>query len=343
MKTAFASILALLATAPAFAQEAGYSRPHTSWGAPDLQGFWSNTSLTNLERPEGARLVVTPEEASTLARRNVLTRALLGDNEASSVDAETTKRILADKNTSRAYNQFWTDPGNSLGQVKGEYRTSWIVDPADGRIPYTQAGRDALSRNITYDGPEARPPSEQCLMSFTGGAGPVMTNGLYNNTYQIVQTPTSVMIMTEMIHEARIIPINDKAGGVHGPRAIPKWAGDSIGWYEGDTLVVETVNPHPRQRSYITATGKVTERFTRWSDGQILYQFTVEDPALYTAPWSGEMALNVSKQPPFEYACHEGNYSLPSILKGARQLERDHRPQQAIKQPYPGIDVTEGQ
>jgi hypothetical protein len=337
--TLAAAALTLLLASPAWAQEPAYNRPHTSWGAPDLQGFWSNTSLTSMERPEGAKLVVTPEEAATLARRNVMTRAILGDRETSSSDPETVKRLLSDKNTSRAYNQFWTDPGNSYAQVKGEYRSSWIIEPADGHIPYTQAGRDALSRNIAYDGPEARPPSEQCLMSFTGGAGPVMTNGLYNNTYQIVQTPTSVMIMAEMIHDVRVIPIDGK----HGPGAIPKWAGDSIGWYEGDTLVVETVNPHPRQRSLITGKGKVIERFTRWSDGQILYQFNVEDPDLYTRPWSGEMALNVSKEPPFEYACHEGNYSLPSILTGARQLERDHRPQQAIKQPYPGIDVSEGQ
>jgi hypothetical protein len=132
-------------------------------------------------------------------------------------------------------------------------------------------------------------------------------------------------------------------GGKHGPKEIPKWGGDSIGWYEGATLVVETVNPHPQQRSYISADGKLTERFTRWSDGQILYRFTIDDASLYTLPWSGEMSFHASAKPPYEYACHEGNYALPGILRGARQMERDGRERQPIRESYPGIDVSEGQ
>ncbi len=325
--------------APVWGQtaEPGYAPPKTSWGAPDLQGYWTNTSLTGMERPERASgVTVDQREAALLARQHGLTAAGAQENVLSPVDEASARRLLADRNTSRGYNRFWMDPGASYAQVKGEYRTAWVVDPPDGLIPYRETQQPRV-QNV--DGPEVRPQSERCLMSFTRSAGPVMSNGLYNNTYQIVQTPDAVMILTEMIHDARIIPI----GKAHGPAAIPKWGGDSVGWYEGDTLVVETVNPHPGQRSYISATGKLTERFSRWSGDQVLYRFTVEDPALYTQAWSGEMALNVSAEPPYEYACHEGNYALPAILAGARQMERDGRARQAIK-PYIGsIDVSEGQ
>jgi hypothetical protein len=334
--------IALLGIAlPAFAQT---EPPKTRWGAPDLQGYWSNKSLTVLERPEGAnQLVVSKEDADYLARSHVLVRAKQGDARQSVVSEEASERLLADRNTSRAHNQFWNDIGSSYAQVKGEYRTSWITEPSDGLIPWSDAGWQASLRTRTFDGPEGRPQSERCLMSFTGGAGPIMTNGLYNNTYQIVQTPGSVMILTEMIHDVRIVPISEKGAGRHGPLSIPKWGGDSIGWYEGDTLVVETMNVHPQQRSYISPAGKLTERFSRWSETQILYRFTIEDPSLYSRPWSGEMVFNASKAAPYEYGCHEGNYALPGILKGARQMERDGRPRQAIQEPYPGVDVSEGQ
>jgi len=341
MKACLPALLAsaaLLAT-PVSAQPAsqGYAPPKTSWGAPDLQGYWTNTSLTAMERPDQASAVTVSErEANLLARRHGLTAAGAQEKLMSPLDEASSQRLLADRNTSRGYNRFWMDPGASYAQVKGEYRTAWVVDPPDGFIPYREEQR-ARAQNV--DGPEVRPQSERCLMSFTRSAGPVLSNGLYNNTYQIVQTPDAVMILTEMIHDVRIIPI----GKTHGPSEIPKWGGDSVGWYEGDTLVVETVNAHPGQRSYISPTGKVTERFSRWSDGQVLYRFTVEDPSLYTRSWSGEMALNVSSQPPYEYACHEGNYALPSILAGARQMERDGRPRQAIKSYIGNIDVSEGQ
>jgi hypothetical protein len=176
-------------------------------------------------------------------------------------------------------------------------------------------------------------------MSFTGGAGPVMNNGMYNNTYQIVQTPDSVMILTEMIHDVRVIPI----GGKHGPTNIPKWGGDSVGWYEGNTLVVETINSHPLQRSYISPTGRVVERYTRWSDNELYYEFRVEDPALYTQPWGGEMSLRASDKPVYEYACHEGNYALPAILAGARELEREGRPHPVELPIFAGVDVSDGE
>ncbi len=327
--------------APALGQAAAsYETPHTSWGAPDLQGFWSNTSLTTMQRPAGAEgLVLTEEQAVQLARHNVYSAAAREESGASKVDAESSRKLLSDGNASRAYNRFWMDPGQAYAKVKGEFRSSWITNPPDGRIPYSDKGVQANTRSTSFDGPEIRPLPERCIMSFTGGAGPVLNNGMYNNTYQIVQTPTHVMILTEMIHDVRVIPI----GAKHTPTEIPRWGGDSVGWYEGDTLVVETINSHPRQRSYISNVGRVVERYTRWSDDQIFYQFTVEDPVLYTQPWGGEMALNVSHEPLYEYACHEGNYALPGILAGARKLEAEGRPHPVEKAIFAGVDVSDGE
>ncbi len=325
----------------AFAQTAPVDKsPRTSWGAPDLQGFWTNTSLTTMQRPAGAEgLVLDEAAAERLARRNVYSAAAREEAGASEIDEASSQQLLADGNASRAYNRFWMDPGQSYARVKGEYRSSWITSPADGRIPYSEAGIRANTRSGGFDDFEIRPLAERCIMSFTGGAGPVMNNGMYNNTYQIVQTPGAVMILTEMVHDVRVIPI----GGKHGPVEIPKWGGDSVGWYEGDTLVVETVNSHPKQRSYISTAGKVTERFTRWSADEIFYEFRVEDPVLYNRPWGGEMALRVSSEPLYEYACHEGNHALPGILAGARQLEREGRPHPEEKPIFAGVDVSDGE
>ncbi len=337
------AVAALLA-APACGQAPGYQTPRTSWGVPDLGGFWTNTSLTSMQRPATAsKLVLSEEEAAALARRNVYSAAQREEAGASKVDAKSSAELLSDKNASRAYNRFWMDPGQSYSKVKGEYRSSWITNPTDGRIPYSEAGIRANTRTSSFDDFEIRPLPERCIMSFTGGAGPVMGNGMYNNTYQIVQSPNSVMILTEMIHDVRVIPIGPKGGGKHGPKEIPKWGGDSIGWYEGDTLVVETINSHPKQRSYISTAGKVTERYTRWSADEIFYEFRVEDPTLYKQPWGGEMALRVSDEPLYEYACHEGNYALPGILAGARQLEREGRPHPIEKPIFAGVDVSDGE
>jgi hypothetical protein len=338
---AASAVLLCIAAPGAFAQAVqGYEKPKTSWGVPDLGGFWTNTSLTAMQRPAGAeKLVMSQTEADALARRNVYEAAEREEAGASKVDEESSRALLADKNASRAYNRFWMDPGQGYAQVKGEYRSSWITYPADGRIPYSERGMAANMRTNSFDDFEIRPLSERCIMSFTGGAGPVLNNGMYNNTYQIVQTPDSVMILTEMIHDVRVIPI----GGKHGPKEIPRWGGDSIGWYEGDTLVVETTNSHPKQRSYISPAGKVTERYTRWADGELYYQFKVEDPTLYKEAWGGEMSLRSSNEPLYEYACHEGNYALAGILSGARKLEREGRPHPIEKPIFAGVDVSDGE
>lgn len=299
-----------------------YARPKLAWGAPDLQGFWNNTSITSLQRPAGVnKLVLSEEEAKKVVNRNMLV-VLSKQDAATNGQDPNNKDILKDKNADRGYNAFWIDPGTKMAMVKGEYRSSWIVDPPSGKIPYKPGARTGGTgySPVNFDGPETRPLAERCIMSFSGSLGPVMLNGMYNNTFQIVQSPKSVAIDVEMIHDARIIPIVSGPSEVkHGK--IPRWGGDSVGWYEGDTLVVETVLPHPLQRSFISDKGKVTERFTRWSKGQILYEFVVDDPTLYSQVWKGEQALNAS-EPVGEYACHEGNYAMHGILAGARKIEK---------------------
>jgi hypothetical protein len=300
--------------------EPGYKVPHTADGRPDLQGFWNNTSITSLQRsPDAKALVVSEKEAQRLTNRNVLIVLSKEDQATNGQDPNNTK-LLEDKNNDKGYNSFWIDPGKNLAMVKGEYRTSWIVDPPSGRIPYKPgAARGGGFAQDNFDGPETRPQAERCILGFSGSFGPIMQNGMYNNTMQIVQSPHSVAIEVEMIHDVRIIPIVASKADVHHSN-IPKWGGDSIGWYEGDTLVVETTNVHPRQRGMITSAGKLTERFSRWNDKQVLYTFEVDDPSLYSQVWKGEEALN-SAPPLYEYACHEGNYAMPGILAGARELE----------------------
>ena len=331
------------ATAPK--EGAAYTKPKTSWGAPDLQGFWTNISLTAMQRPAGmSKLVMNEQEAEAAVRRNIYTGVYAQEAGASKLDEESSRELLADKNANRGYNAFWLDPGKHYARVKGEFRSSWITSPADGKIPYSAAGIAANTRSAHYDDYEVRPLPERCLMSFTGSAGPVMNNGLYNNTYQIVQSPNSVMILTEMIHDVRVIPIvKSAAEAKHGPSEIPKWGGDSVGWYEGETLVVKTVNSHPKQRSYISPQGVVTERYTRWSDNEIFYEFKVEDPTLYTSAWGGEMSLIVSNEPLYEYACHEGNYGFTGIMGGARALDRAGRPHPVEKPTFAGVDVPDGE
>ncbi len=332
-----ASAMFVLATAPgALAQaEPTYQQPKTSWGAPDLQGYWSTASLTTMTRPVGATsLIVSEEERQKLFNGNIYTR--VAKEEAALSPAE----LLKDANPDRAYNRFWMDPGADLGKINGQYRSSWIVEPANGLIPYLDpnaSGRRGLSSSEEEyadrpsDNPEDRGVSERCMW-FGSSAGPVLSNGMYNNNIQIVQTPDHVMIMGEMIHDVRVISLN----GQRNPASIPKWGGDSVGRYEGNTLVVETVNVEPKQGSFISNKGKVTERFTRAADGQIIYQYTVEDPSRYTQPWKGEMPLNTS-QGLYEYACLEGNYSMFNLLNGARAYEREGRKNGTRKAIFAGV------
>ncbi len=310
--------------AKGFQAEGSYEPPRTPEGRPDLQGVWTNASITTLQRASRyPNLVLSSDEVARATEehpQNV--RQATDDNleQGELLDG-------SDLGMGRGYNAFWIDPGVSFGLVKGEYRTSWIVEPENGRIPYSEQGqrlmRDYRATFSGNDGPEGRSLGERCLIGFGGTGGPPMLNVLYNNHYQIVQTPDYLMIMVEMNQDARIIPINGK----HRPSELKQWLGDSIGWWEGDTLVVETRNLHPQQAQSgsvaLSEQGRVTERFSRWSDSQILYEFEVEDPVYYSQTWRGEMSFNAAEGRVYEYACHEGNYGLPGILAGERRAEMD--------------------
>ncbi|MFT3723546.1 MAG: hypothetical protein QM773_08170 [Hyphomonadaceae bacterium] len=337
--------LALALAPAALAQAASFSPPKTSWGAPDLQGYWTNSSITKMTRPGGiSSLVITPEQAKKLEDgdyNNIRTKEEKKPTDQKEGAPEKGKPLPPVGN----YNAVWVDPGSHVAVINGELRSSWITEPATGRIPYKPgrgAGRyeeapppaaaakpadpktaAASAASRSYEGPESRSVGERCLVGFGNTGGPVMNNVLYNNTYQIVQSPGYALILVEMVHDARIIPIvANKAAAKHDPANIKKWLGDSVGWYEGNTLVVETMNVHPQQRGYVSDKGKMTERFTRTAQGVILYQFEIDDPDQYTQVWKGEMPLRTASGAVYEYACHEGNYGLLGILEGARQQEK---------------------
>ena len=311
--------------APAFAEQAQYQKyqpPRTADGKPSLQGNWTNASITSLQRPPRyKKLTIDPAEVEHETNTNPQVVRQRTDDELSG----DTKLNGSDLKGGRGYNAFWIDPGMTFGYVKGEYRTSWIVYPLDGQIPYREDARASRAEaGSNYDGPEARPLGERCIIN-SNSAGPPMLNYLYNNNYEIVQTPDHVSILAEMNNYARDVRI----GGKHLHPNIRPLHGDSIGRWEGDTLVVETTNFHPLHANGmvgLTVHAKVTERFTRVSEQQILYEFTVDDAAKYKEPWRGEMSFNATKDHIYEYACHEGNYALPGVLAGAREQEKSLSP-----------------
>ena len=304
----------------------GYEPPRTESGKPDLQGYWTNASITTMQRSRELAdfgLTIPFDEVARLTNNNHQNvRQATDDNQVQGQLPDGT-----DLARGRGYNAFWVDPGTQFGNVRGEYRSSWITFPDDGRIPYSEQGnqqrRAAYEKFSGYGGPEGAPLAERCLIGFGSTSGPPMNSVLYNNMYQIVQTEDYVMILVEMVHDARVIPIN----GDHRPKAIEQWVGDSIAWWDGDTLVVETVNLHPQQKARMMASlsdqGRIIEKFTRYSDQQIFYEFEVIDPVFYTESWGGEISFNSTDTKLYEYACHEGNYGLQGILGGYRRQEMD--------------------
>jgi len=304
----------------------GYEPPRTESGKPDLQGYWTNASITTMQRSRELAdfgLTIPFDEVARLTNNNHQNvRQATDDNQVQGQLPDGT-----DLARGRGYNAFWVDPGTQFGNVRGEYRSSWITFPDDGRIPYSEQGnqqrRAAYEKFSGYGGPEGAPLAERCLIGFGSTSGPPMNSVLYNNMYQIVQTEDYVMILVEMVHDARVIPIN----GDHRPKAIEQWMGDSIAWWDGDTLVVETVNLHPQQKARMMASlsdqGRIIEKFTRYSDQQIFYEFEVIDPVFYTESWGGEISFNSTDTKLYEYACHEGNYGLQGILGGYRRQEMD--------------------
>lgn len=290
--------------------------PRTSSGRPSFEGNWSNASITSLQRASRYKsLALSPEEVEEATNKHPQVVRQRDDDKQS----DETSFDGSDLQRGRGYNAFWIDPGMRFSVVKGEHRTSWIVDPADGQIPYLKA-RSAAGRSVNLDGPEGRPLGERCIIN-SGNAGPPMNNYLYNNNYEIVQSDDVLLIRAEMNNYARIVRI----GGKHPDKRIGLLHGDSIGHWNGNTLEVETTNFHRLHSGGMIALSEaavVTERFTRVSPQQILYEYTVNDPANYSQSWRGEMSLDATKDRVFEYACHEGNYSLPGVLAGAREEEK---------------------
>lgn len=327
MSSRFLAVVSAIALAlPAFAQapavaakvkaSKAWTAPRTPDGHPDLQGIWSNATVTPLERPSefAGKDVLTDQEAAEFAT-SVVQRTNGDRRDGAGTDTD----------VARAYNDFWYDRGTRTIKT---HRTSLIVDPPDGRIPpltpeaqKRMAARAESRRLHPADGPEDRGLSERCLNWRT--AGPPMVPSAYNNNYQIIQTPDTVVIFNEMIHDARIIPMD---GRPHAPQNIRLWLGDSRGHWEGDTLVIETTNLTGKTAFQgATENMRLTERFTRVDPDTLLYQFTVTDPAAFTRPWTAQIPSVKTDGPIFEYACHEGNYGMFGILSSARAEEKAAR------------------
>jgi len=308
-------VRALLAFALAVIAANAQTPPRTADGQPDLQGVWSNATITPLERPSdlAGKQTLTPEEAAVYEKQVV---------DRNNVDHRTGN---AESDVAPGYNEFWYDRGT---KVVGSRRTSLIVDPPDGRIPsLTPESQRRVQEAETWmrehatDGPEGRSLAERCLLWRT--AGPPMLPGPYNNFFQILQTREHVVILSEMIHDARVIPLD---GSPHLASDIRQWTGDSRGHWEGDVLVVDTTN-FSGKYSFRGSDRNLhlIERFTRVSPDTLLYEFTVNDPTAFTKPWTVQIPVTKTKGPVFEYACHEGNYAMADILAGARAAEK--RPQ----------------
>jgi hypothetical protein len=311
-------ILFVLAALPVAAQnqKAG-AVPKAADGHPDLQGIWTNATITPLERM-GGKAAVTDEEGKVIEKKAA--------EDLASTDGASDSPLLraAGSAGTGGYNMLFIDRGSELTRVDGMKRTSLVIDPEDGKVPATaRAGQMrafASAAGIAFDSVKQRPLSERCLLAFGSSSGPPMLPVLYNNTYQIVQTADTVMILVEMVHDARIIRLN----GEHPPANVKLWMGDSIGHWDGDTLVVDTANFRD-EVAFRGASAKfhVVERFRRVSATQFIYRATMEDPDTWPKPWTIEYSFNTAEGPIYEYACHEGNYAMPDILGGARKLESE--------------------
>lgn len=345
--------------------------PRTPEGRPDFSGTYDITTLTPVSRPAryGTRKSLTEEEAQAQAKAQAAkvnefnkptdpNRAAPPKGGARPVGVTGSPEAFeAAAGNVGGYNTVWVDFGSQSFKLDGEYRTSIIVDPPNGTLPsmtpeamkraaagmralYAEFGRpnqgDAwwIKEGVKpgpYDDPELRPLAERCLMSFgQSPATPALPNYFYNNLKKIIQTKDTVLIHHEMIHDARIVRMNAE----HDPPEIRKWAGDSVGRWEGDTLVIDTTNF--RDEPVLQGSSRnlhVIERFRRIDDKTLLYSFTIEDPTVWTKPWSGEMPWPMTDSRIFEYACHEGNYSFANILRGARLLEAEAMKQMQAAPP----------
>ena len=312
--------------------------PRTPSGRPDLSGTYDISTLTPMERPEelGEKMALSAEEAAEIAENQRQRRARRN------APSDPNRGAPPEGGSVGGYNNVYIDNGDAAFQIDGQWRTSILIDPPDGRYPPRVDGtvgrgartpnpgtafwlEDGLDAPGPYDNMEQRPYGERCMVGFGSTGGPPMLPVLYNNHKRIVQTEDTIMVLTEMVHDARIIRMNAE----HDPPEIKKWLGDSIGRWEGDTLVVETTNLVDRP-GFRRGTGNmtVTERFRMESASTLIYTFTVDDPTVWTAPFIGEYAWPRSDNKVFEYACHEANYALQGIMRGARLLEAEFRGEQ---------------
>ena len=319
--TVTSSVAGQAPSAPANADQtaASYTAPRTPDGQPDLQGFWSNQTYTPLQRREGVTTAFyTPEEVAAIT-----------GGAAARESAQTDPGTIPDVHYD--FTQFGLD--RSQSPRAENLRTSLIVDPPDGRLPEVNAEGRRRAAEVAaaqerlggrWDSAEANQLDDRCIIM--AGVGPPMLNTGYNSNYQIVQAPGYVMILTEMIHDARVIPLDGRGSP---PAGVRQWVGLSRGRWDGETLVIETANFNAKNPFRGSSTRmKVTERFSRVAEDQIAYSFTVEDPGTWDRSWTAEMPMQRTGGPLFEFACHEGNFGLYNTLVGARLEE-----QQAVDEP----------
>ncbi len=347
------AIALLLIASPGQGQEI----PRTPSGMPDLSGTYDIATLTPLSRPEefGDKLFLTQEEADAIRTREAEYRQLRDlptDPDRSAPRAGGAPPVgLDDSQSERSgagnvggYNNFWVDRGSEAFAVDGRYRTSIITDPKNGRQPaMTPEARARRAQRFRfykpndgkawwvaskdpgpYDGPESLSLGERCLVGFGSTGGPPMLSVLYNNHKRLVLTDDHLMILTEMVHDVRIVRIAQPGEGEHSPADLRHWLGDSVGRWQGDTLVVTTKN-FRETPAFTSASPEmvVTERFSMLDGDTLFYEFTVDDAATWTAPWAGSYTWPATDKKVYEYACHEGNYAMEGILKGARLLEAE--------------------
>jgi hypothetical protein len=323
-------ILLLLTAAALVTAQAGSPRGQKPWSAPltpdgrvDLQGVWDFSTITPLERPQnvGDKPVFTDEEAASFERE---------ENQRQNRDLIDPKKGGGQylPGSVVPYNEFWYERGD---KIVGSRRTSLIIDPPDGRIPaltaaaqarldaQTAAARDEQLGVVRADSADSRSLADRCIVGFN--AGPPMTPGAYNNHVQIFQNAGGVVLVTEMVHDARIVHVD---GTPHLPPHLRQYKGDSRGHWEGRTLVVDTTN-FLRETSFrgSSADLHLVERLTRVDADTLLYEFRVDDPKTWTKPWAASVPMKKMQEPLYEYACHEGNYAISNILSGARVQERD--------------------